>query len=103
MRWRQELARFCAPGERKARSPALPERWATTIPTDVHVFAEDLTIKATGPHEIYPKLIPLGKYASIYQIHIRWDKIKIIIINGSDYALQSIRKILRGNIEELIL
>ena len=69
-RWQKELAKFRAPGGRRARNPILPEHWATTIPNDVHVVAADLAIEATGAREIYQKLQTSEQYANINQIRI---------------------------------
>ena len=91
-RWKNELARFRTPGERMTRNPVLHGIWATTIPNGIHIFPDDLTIKATGSHEIYPKLATFGKYANKYQIHINWGGKMEIIINESEYAIQSLRK-----------
>ena len=91
---KKELARFCIPGERKTRNPTLNEQWATAIQDDVYVFADDLAIKETGSHGIYPKLITFVKYASKYQIHISWNRIKVI--NESECEIQSIKKKLTG-------
>lgn len=93
--WQKELARYRMPGDRKIRNPALQEHWATTIPSDTHVFADDLTIETTGAHEIYPKLVTFEKQADKYEIKINWSKIKVII-NESDYAIQALRKKLHG-------
>ena len=68
--WQKEVARYRMPGDRKIRNPALQEHWVTTIPNDTHVFADDLTIKTTGAHEIYPKLVTFEKQADKYEIKI---------------------------------
>ena len=62
--------------EKRARNPILLASWITTIPNDAHVFADDLTIKATGSHGIYPELMTFERYATKYQIYINWDKVK---------------------------
>ena len=43
----------------------LPGNWTQTIKTDVLTYADGLTIKTTGPHEIYPKITTIEEQGKI--------------------------------------
>jgi len=44
----QEYIRFRKKGERKPKQPVLLEQWTWGTSNDMHVFADDITIKTTG-------------------------------------------------------
>ena len=46
----KELARFRIKGEIRTSKPILQERWIAEISNDTHAYADDLTVKSTGPY-----------------------------------------------------
>ena len=62
----------------KPRRKVLPEIWAETIQSDALTYADDLTNKTTGAHEIGPEITAIGKYGHSHDIDINWGEIKII-------------------------
>ena len=86
-----ELKRFRQKGDRKIKNPPLSEVWTQEKPNDMHVFADDLTIKTTDAHEIYPKLKIFEECAKARDIHINWDKI-LIITDEKTYATYEVAK-----------
>ena len=74
----QEIYRYRKKGEKKPKRKILPETWTTKIKSDALLYADDLTTKTNGAHEIYPKLTIMETIGKEHHIDINWDKIKII-------------------------
>ena len=53
----QEPNRHRAKGTKRIGNAHLQDDWVTTIPNDMHVDADGLTIKTKDRAEIYPKIV----------------------------------------------
>ena len=91
----KELQQFRQKGERRPKPCHLNEKWTQEIKCDTLTYADDLSNKANGAHEIYPKIKTFEECAKTFQININCDKIKIIY-KQTHFSHAAVRNILPG-------